>query len=894
MNTRKTTVFASIVAIATIVFSFQPAVEKWNSRFVAVGKNGKLTYTPDSAGNIIPDFSRVGFYHGNKEIPVVPVVKTVNATSDDCTKLIQDAINEVAKKPVGENGFRGTVLLKKGTYKIGGAIQIRESGIVLRGEGNSKEGTTLIATDTLKDALIQVNGNGNLREITGTHTPVTDKYVPTGSFTLNVGSAQKFKTGDKILLICHPNDKWIEDIQMNRIVEREGTLQWKAADYDLRYERTITKIFGNTILIDNPVMQSIDAKYGTAEICQYSFEGRLQHVAIENLYCESVYKSDTDESHSWDAISFNKVENSWISKVTARYFSFACVNLGGQAKNITVRDCGNFDAKSVITGSRRYSFSNNGQQNLFVNCHTTEGRHDFVTGARVCGPNVFVNCSAKQTHADIGPHHRWSVGTLYDNIVTDGEINVQDRGNWGSGHGWAGVTQVLWNCTAKRAAVQSPWASGKNYSIGLKGEKYAGRFTGRPDGEWEGQNKEGLEPSSLYYAQLNARKNESTTVIVKPFDLPDPTESFRKSSKVIGWAAGKKPVAPAGFVVTKYADSLNNPRWFYITPNGDVLVSESRTNRRTSPNEIILLRDTDKDGRPDLRTVFMKDLNQPLGMLVLKNWFYVGNTDGVFRYPYAPGQTTINAQGEKILDLPAGGYNNHWTRNLLANADGSKIYVSVGSGSNNGENGMQYEVRRACILEINPDGTGERIFAEGIRNPVGMAWEPVTKKLWTAVNERDHLGDDLVPDYLTSVKEGGFYGWPYAYFGPVEDPRMKGQRPDLVAKTLVPDVPLGAHTASLGLAFYTAKKFPKKYHGGAFVGQHGSWNRSTFSGYKVLFIPFDKNGKPGKPQDFLTGFIASETSNEVYGRPVGVQVLADGSMLVADDAANTIWRVSYK
>lgn len=389
------------------------------------------------------------------------------------------------------------------------------------------------------------------------------------------------------------------------------------------------------------------------------------------------------------------------------------------------------------------------------------------------------------------------------------------------------------------------------------------------------------------------QKKPAKKITPKVVKLPEPyaTDTVKRSSKVIGWPEGKTPVAPKGFIVTRFADKLNSPRWFYVTPNGDILISESRTSRKTSPNDIVLLRDTDKDGKPDVKKIFMKDLNQPLGMLVLGNWFYVGNTDGVYRYPYKAGQLEITAKGEKILDLPAGGYNNHWTRNLLVNTTGNKILVSVGSGSNAAEHGMDNEKRRACILEINPDGTGERLIADGIRNPVGMAWEPVTKKLWTAVNERDNLGDDLVPDYLTSVQEGGFYGWPYAYFGQHEDPRLKGQRPDLVAKTLVPDVSLGAHTASLGLSFYTKKVFPQKYHGGAFVGQHGSWNRSQFSGFKVVFVPFN-NGRPGEPEDFLTGFIADESKNEVYGRPVGVITLQDGSLLVADDAGNTIWRVA--
>ena len=401
---------------------------------------------------------------------------------------------------------------------------------------------------------------------------------------------------------------------------------------------------------------------------------------------------------------------------------------------------------------------------------------------------------------------------------------------------------------------------------------------------------------------------------VQQVKLPEPyaTESVKKYSKVLGWSGGQKPVAPEGFAVTKFAAGLVNPRWICQAPNGDIFVAEANTESKgakkvadqvtgkaqsqrlaESADRITLLRDTNQDGRPDVRQVFLANLNKPFGMLVLGNRFYVANTDGLWRYPYQPGQERITAQGQKIAELPAGGYNNHWTRNVIANADGSKIYVSVGSASNVGEYGMDKEVRRAAILEMNPDGTQERIYASGLRNPVGMDWAPGTQTLWTAVNERDELGDELVPDYLAGVKEGGFYGWPYAYFGPIEDPRMKGQRPDLVKKTLVPDVALGSHTASLGLAFYDQAAFPEKYRGGAFVGQHGSWNSSQLVGYKVVFVPF-KNGKPtGKPEDFLTGFIANRENGEVYGRPVGVTVLADGSLLVADDAANTVWRISH-
>ena len=291
--------------------------------------------------------------------------------------------------------------------------------------------------------------------------------------------------------------------------------------------------------------------------------------------------------------------------------------------------------------------------------------------------------------------------------------------------------------------------------------------------------------------------------------------------------------------------------------------------------------------------MFLSGLRQPFGILHRDGTLYVANTDSLMRYQYKDGQTRIEGAGEKILGLPAGGYNNHWTRNVVARPDGTKLYVSVGSATNVDEEGIDAkDERRAAILEINPDGTGMRVYASGLRNPNGMDWAPVTNELWTTVNERDELGDDLVPDYLTSVREGGFYGWPYAYFGQHEDPRHKGKRPDLVARAIVPDYPLGAHTASLGLQFYRGTSFPESYRGGAFVAQRGSWNRSRFAGYRVIFVPFSAGRPSGPIQEFLTGFIANEQRSEVYGRPVGLAMLSDGSLLVADDAGATIWRIS--
>jgi glucose/arabinose dehydrogenase len=393
------------------------------------------------------------------------------------------------------------------------------------------------------------------------------------------------------------------------------------------------------------------------------------------------------------------------------------------------------------------------------------------------------------------------------------------------------------------------------------------------------------------------------------FPAPYASKSVKNFSHVIGWK-GETPKAPKGFVVEKFADGFENPRWMYITPNGDVLVAESNSNHSLfeqvggtligasksnnlshSADRITLLRDANKDGMPDQRDTFLVGLNQPFGMLVLGKWLYVGNTNALVRYPYKAGQTKITDKPEKIVDLPAGEHNRHWTRNIITNSDSSKIYIAVGSGTNVAEDGIANELLRANILEINLDGSGLKIYASGLRNPVGMGWAPGTKTLWAVVNERDELGDELVPDYFTGVKQGGFYGWPYAYYGQHLDPRVKETKPELVKQSIVPDVNLGNHTASLGLAFYTAHSFPKKYQGGVFITQHGSWNRSVLAGYKVIFIPF-ANGKPtGKSEDFLTGYIANLEKNEVHGRPVGIVVMPDGSLLVADDVTNTIWRV---
>ena len=379
------------------------------------------------------------------------------------------------------------------------------------------------------------------------------------------------------------------------------------------------------------------------------------------------------------------------------------------------------------------------------------------------------------------------------------------------------------------------------------------------------------------------------------------------------WPDGAAPTAPEGFTVTRFAEGLDHPRWIYVLPNGDVLVAESSTEPEQggglvgwirnqvqrsagaldeSANRITLLRDSNGDGVVDARHVFAENLNQPIGMLLVGDHFYVANTDAVLRFRYTPGAVRVPGRGEVVLQLPhRDGDNGHWTRNLIANADGSKIYVSVGSSSNIADYGPEAEEGRAAIWQMNPDGRDAHVFASGLRNPVGMGFEPITGSLWVAVNERDMLGDNLVPDYITSVQDGGFYGWPYYYWGNHRDERVELPANVRLREPIAPDFALGAHTASLGLHFYTFDKFPEPYWGGAFVGQHGSWNRSELVGYRVVFVPFSEGRPEGEVQDFLTGFLDSR--NRAQGRPVGVAMDQTGALLVADDVGNIVWRVSY-
>ena len=408
--------------------------------------------------------------------------------------------------------------------------------------------------------------------------------------------------------------------------------------------------------------------------------------------------------------------------------------------------------------------------------------------------------------------------------------------------------------------------------------------------------------------------------------LPKPAEELIAAvgvPTVVGWKQGETPTVPPGFRIAAMATGLSNPRTVYPLPNGDILVVETQRvgseplerpkdpirdfimsmahggggaketagTQGGPPQRITLLRDANGDGKPELKSVLLDHLNSPFGIALVGNDLYVANTDAILRFPFTPGQTRITVPGQKVTDLPGGLIDHHWTKSLTASPDGSKLYAGVGSNSNIQERGPEAETNRAAVWEIDPKTGAYRVFASGLRNPNGLTFYPGSNTLWTVVNERDELGPNLVPDYMTSVRDGAFYGWPWSYYGQHVDPRPRPQRPDMVAKAIPPDYALSSHVAALGLAFYTAAAFPPMFRGGAFVGEHGSWNRTELNGYRVVFIRFAGGRPVGKPFNFVTGFLGP--NGDARGRPVGVAVDRTGALLIADDVGNTVWRVSY-
>ncbi len=484
------------------------------SKLVYPGQDGKLVYTSDENGNIIPDFSHCGYMGGGVALPNVPVVATVEPTSDgDDTARLQAVIDALSTRPSNADGFRGAILFKKGEYRIATTLHIRASGIVLRGEGNDEKGTRFIATGTGKRTLVVFSGTGKPQEIDGTRQFITTDYVPVGSRTFEIENASHFAIGDPIMVHRPSTAKWISTLGMDRIEHKEGLRQWEPGTYDFHFDRTITHIEGNRITIDAPLGNAIEREYGGGSVYKYEFEGRIEQVGMEHIRGISEFDNSipdrrhkdefADEDHGWDFVVFSRAQNVWARHITSVHFGYSCVTVGALTKWMTVEDSHCLDPVSQVTGGRRYSFPIHGQLSLVQRCYTRRGRHDYVLHARVPGPNAFVDCVADIAHSDTGPHHRWSVCTLFDNVIVKGNaINVQDRQNSGTGHGWAGAQKVLWNCEAESFIVQKPPTS-QNYCTGCIGEKKDGRHK-REDGYWESHGQK-VTPRSLYWKQLEDR-----------------------------------------------------------------------------------------------------------------------------------------------------------------------------------------------------------------------------------------------------------------------------------------------------------------------------------------------------------------------------------------------------
>ncbi len=482
------------------------------SKIVYPGKDGRLVYVPDGEGNTIPDFSNCGYMGGGVKLPTVPIRATVEPTSENAGKAIQDAIDKVSALALGKDGFRGAVLIRKGTYKIDRTLVIRASGVVLRGEGDDEKGTVLVATQRKQHTLVEVKGKGP-RKATGKRSPIKDAYVPVGSRSFKVESAAGLSVGDEIIVRRIGNKEWIHEIGMDRITPRStgGTVQWEP--FDLDFERVIKSIKGDTITIDAPVVCAIDRRWGGGEVLRVDNSGRINHVGIEGLRGDSEFdpkiKADlergkgkyySDEQHSWEFLTINFAENVWVRDVTAIHFGYTGVHVSRDAKWVTVQDSKCLDMISEITGSRRYCFHLEGQLSLVQRCLADTGRHDFVVGSKVCGPNVFLSCKATNSYNTSEPHHRWSVGGLYDNVSAP--MAIQDRQWMGTGHGWAGANYVAWNCEGPLVCQKPPTA--QNWSIGHVGEKKPGAFAPRQDGYWESLGRH-VEPASLYLQQLKDR-----------------------------------------------------------------------------------------------------------------------------------------------------------------------------------------------------------------------------------------------------------------------------------------------------------------------------------------------------------------------------------------------------
>ncbi|TKB98685.1 hypothetical protein [Pedobacter cryophilus] len=506
-----------IIYLFLWITSCTPSIAQ-TSNLVSIDVNGKLTYAADSKGNKVPDFSGVGYMNSELAIPTIEVVKTVNPVSGDNLANVQSAIDEVAALTPDANGFRGAILFKAGNYNISDIITINTSGIVLRGEGFNGSGTNFIATKTSQHTLFNFAGSTGTALSYSSLKAVTDTYVSIGSKQVTVANGHTFVVGNHVFIHHIPNQAWISLLKMDILSTLAGadaqTVNWTPQAYDVYYERKITAVNGNIISFDAPVMDVIDPLYTTAEVVRFN-DYRIQKCGIENMRITSTYTSNTDENHGWEAIAFKNIINAWASNIEVYYFGFAAVNVNKSASFITVDNCKMLDAKSQITGGRRYSFNVDGQRTLVKNCTTRSGRHDYVTGSIAAGPNVFYNCTATLQQNNIGPHQRWSTGILFDQIVGNGQLDVENRTTSGSGHGWAGAQIMFWNCMGSEMVLQDPPGEHRNWAVGFKGViTNVGFMTTEPMGIKESNGTYITAIPSLFNAQLNERLSNNTLPIV--------------------------------------------------------------------------------------------------------------------------------------------------------------------------------------------------------------------------------------------------------------------------------------------------------------------------------------------------------------------------------------------
>ena len=498
-----------IYFLLILIVLLQGLINAQTSSLVSMGSNGNLIYTPDSRGNVIPDFSGVGFMNGEAPTPTIGVVLTVNPVAGDNFTNVQNAINQVAAMPVDASGYRGTILFTAGTYNISNTITISASGIVLRGVGFNGTGTNFIATKTAQHTLFNFLGTSGTSYISSSSTrkAITDPYVAIGKKQITVASGHTFARGDKVYVHRIPNDAWINLLGMNLLSNIDPlAVNWTASAYDMDSERKIDNINGNVITLDAPIMDIIDPVYSTGELVKFT-DNRINNCGIENMRISSTYTSSTDENHGWEAVAFDNIYNAWAKNLEVYYFGYSAVHINSDASFITVDACKMYDPKSIIDGGRRYSFNVDGQRSLVQNCITRNGRHDYVNGSRTCGPNVFYNSSATLQQSDIGPHHRWSTGILFDNLTGNGSMDVQNRLVMGSGHGWSGGQIMFWNCTANRMVIQDPPGDSINWAIGCICPDVTGLgdATTEPLGIIQSLGTRIIAIPSLYLAQLNDR-----------------------------------------------------------------------------------------------------------------------------------------------------------------------------------------------------------------------------------------------------------------------------------------------------------------------------------------------------------------------------------------------------